>query len=91
MNHWSVTFLMTVITLYALFGDDVKIAYFTRAADETFNYITSAALLLFTLEITLNAISNENYFNSFYFYLDVISTISLITDISWVWDQIIGQ
>ena len=91
MNHWIVTMLMMLITLYALFGDDIKIACFEKSADVTFNYITTAALVLFTLEITLNAISEDNYLNSFYFWLDVISTISLLTDISWVWDAIIGQ
>ena len=91
MNHWSMTLAMTIVTLYALFGDDIKLAVFSKQEDVVFNYITSVALGLFTLEITLNALSQENYFNSFYFWLDVISTLSLITDISWIWNLIIGQ
>ena len=90
MNHWSVTLFMTIVTLYALFGDDIKIAAFTKNADEVFNYITLVALIFFTIEISLNALSQEGYFNSFYFWLDVISTLSLITDISWIWNAIIG-
>ena len=57
MNHWSVTLVMTIVTLYALFGDDIKLAFFTKPADEVFNIITTIALGLFTIEITLNAIS----------------------------------
>ena len=30
MNHWSVTLAMTLVTFYALFGDDLKIAVFTK-------------------------------------------------------------
>ena len=91
MNHWSVTTITTIITLYALFGDDCKLAFFPKSADFTFNLITTLVLVLFVVEITINALSQESYFNSFYFWLDVISTVSLITDITWIWDQITGQ
>ena len=91
MNHWAVTLTMTIVTVYALFGDDIRVAFFTKSEDTTFNIITCVALGLFTIEITLNALTQENYFNSFYFWLDVISTLSLITDISWIWNAMIGQ
>lgn len=91
MNHWTVTTVMTLVTIYALFGDDIKIAYFEKSADSTFDNLTFISLILFSIEITLNALSQENYFNSFYFWLDLISTISLITDISWIWTQIVGD
>ena len=91
MDHWTVTTTMMIVTLYALFGDDIKIAFFSKSADEIFNVITTLALALFVVEITLNALSQQNYFNSFYFWLDVISTISLITDITWIWYSIIGE
>ena len=91
MNHWTVTLTMTLVTLYALFGDDIKIAVFEKQDDVIFNYITTVVLSLFSIEITLNALSQENYLSSFYFWLDVISTISLITDISWIWNAIIGE
>ena len=80
MNHWTVTTVMTIVTLFALFGDDIKLAFYTKEVDDTFDDITFACLVLFTLEITLNAISQEGYFNSFYFWLDLISTLSLVTD-----------
>ena len=82
---------MTIVTLYALFGDDIKVAAFTKSEDIAFNYITTFALVVFSIEITINALVQDNYFNSFYFWLDIVSTISLITDISWIWDEIIGQ
>jgi len=91
MNHWSVTTIMTLVTLFALFGDDIKLAFFTKEVDSTFDNMTFVCLILFSLEITLNAISQVGYFNSFYFWLDVISTLSLITDISWIWVQIVGD
>lgn len=79
------------MTLYALFGDDCKLAFFAKSTDITFNVITLFVLFFFTIEIMINALTQENYFNSFYFWLDVISTLSLITDITWIWDEITGQ
>ena len=35
----------------------------------------------FTIEILLPSISKPNYFNSFFFYLDVLATMSLLLDI----------
>lgn len=81
---------MTIVTLFALFGDDVRLAFFTKEYDDAFNNLTMVALIMFCLEITINAICQEHYLNSFYFWLDIISTVSLITDISWIWDAIIG-
>ena len=48
---------MTFVTLFALFGDDIKLAAFTKEVDEVYDNITFVCLILFTLEITFNAIS----------------------------------
>jgi len=90
INHWAVTTTMTIVTVYALFGDDIRLAFFTKSADDTFFTLTFISLILFSLELTLNSIATPDYFNSFYFWLDLVSTISLITDIGWIWDAIVG-
>jgi hypothetical protein len=81
---------MAFVTVYALFGDDIRLAFFTKGADNYFFTLTSFSMVLFLLEIILSSIAIDGYFNSFYFWLDAISTVSLITDIGWVWDEIIG-
>lgn len=57
MNHWSVTTVMTIVTLFALFGDDIKLAFYTKEVDDTFDNIAFFCLIMFSVEITLNAIS----------------------------------
>lgn len=57
MNHWSVTLFTTIITLYALFGDDCKLAFFPKSADFSFNIITLIVLVVFVIEITINALT----------------------------------
>lgn len=81
---------MTIVTIYALFGDDIRLAFFTKEADDVFFAMTFVSMILFFVELVLSSIAKEDYFNSFYFWLDLVSTISLITDIGWIWDEIIG-
>lgn len=49
-----------------------------------------ACLIFFTLEVILASIAKKDYFIGFYFWLDIIATLSLIPDIGWFWDPIIG-
>ena len=90
---------MTVTTVYSLFGDDVRQIAFEITAgifakfnsiDDTFNYLNCIALALFGIEIIIASIVKEDYFNGFYFWLDFISTVSMITDIGWIMQGIMG-
>ena len=47
-------------------------------------------MALFAIELVLTSIAKPDYFNSFYYWLDVVSTLSLLTDIGWVWDELVG-
>lgn len=80
---------MTILTIYALFGDDVRL-FFSKDIDDFFYGVTSACLFFFTLEIILS-IMKKGYFCSFYFWLDTMATLSLISDIGWIWDPIVGN
>ena len=43
--------------------------------------ITIATLVVFTVEIALTCYGKPDYLNSFYFWLDIVATVSIITDI----------
>jgi len=45
----------------------------------------------FILEIILACVAKEGYIGSFYFWLDILSTISMITDIGWLMNLMIGN
>ena len=49
--------------------------------DIGFDVVTIICLFFFTVEIVLAIIVKEDYIWSFFFFLDAISTISLIFDI----------
>ena len=99
----SFGFFVTILTLYALFGDDTRVVIFyfktfqiafDKSADLVFDVITIISLFVFTAEITMSWIVKDDYkyriwiykyiqiiLYSFFFWLDVISTLSLILDI----------
>lgn len=82
--------LMTLITIYSLFFDDIRSVGVGMAYDNVFYGLSCAAMALFTFEIIISSYAKDYYFNSFFFWLDLISTITMITDIPWFWDPIIG-
>ena len=89
LNFWPVTTFMTVITIYALFADDLRVLFFEKPNDYIFYTVTSISLFFF-LELVLASLATDKYFLGFYFWLDLVATLSLITDIAWIYDPIVG-
>jgi hypothetical protein len=82
---------MTVITIYALYGDDLRLAFFRKPSDDIFFGLSALALFLFTVEFVVYNMGKPEYPFSFYFYLDLLAAISLIPDIGWLWDLLVGE
>jgi hypothetical protein len=81
---------MTIITIYALFGDDLRMLAFSKSADNGFYSISVVCLFCFMLELAVSCLVKRNYVFSFYFWLDLIATVSLIPDIGWIWNPMVG-
>lgn len=75
---------MTLIALYSLFSDDIRIASTDNSADLGFDIIHIILIFIFLFEIVLNWVSNEDYRYSFFFILDVISSLSILLDVSMI-------
>jgi len=54
-----------------------------KDGDPGFWIATIVCLILFSIEIVLSCIARPEYRNSFFFWLDFISTVSLLLDIGW--------
>lgn len=76
--------IITLLTIYALFGGDVKILATDNSADLGFDVISIICLIMFSIEIILAVIAKDDYLWSFFFWLDVVSTVSLILDITMI-------
>lgn len=54
----------------------------------------SIAFVLFTLEIFLGSVVVDDFKYSFFFYLDIVATLSIVSDINWMLDvlvMLVGQ
>jgi len=88
LDSWWYSVFMTLITIYALFFDDLRVIIFSSNEDDIFYFVTCLCFLIFSLEIVVSYLTNPNYAFSFFFWLDLFSTISLITDIGWVMEEV---
>ena len=50
--------------------------------------LLSIAFFLFTLEILVTSVVNDDYKYSFFFNLDIIATLSRVSDIPWMLDAV---
>jgi len=76
-----------IITIYALFFDDIKILAFDKANDDITNAVTLVCVITYVLELISLSIAQKGYFNSFYFWLDFVSTASMIPEVNWLWQE----
>lgn len=88
LDSMGFTIFISIITIYALFGDDTRVIFFTKAEDWYFYTGTIVCLAIFTLELLLSCYAKPDYLFSFFFYLDLVSTASLLFDIGWVSDVV---
>jgi len=79
-----ITVLMSLTTIFALFGDDLRLWFTTKEADPFFYGGLSLSFLLFSIEIMINSCVVDDFKYSFFFWLDMIATLSLIPDIGWI-------
>jgi hypothetical protein len=91
IDHNFIVILMTIVTAYSLFFDDIRVFALPKSVDETFYNITFISMMLFAIEISIATYAKDDYIGSFFFWLDIISTVTMIPDIPWIWDPILGE
>jgi len=91
LENFIVVGFMSLVTTYTLFFDDIRAAAFDKKSDTFFWGVTLGCLILFLAEIILSSISKQVYFLTFFFWLDLVSTISMIPDIGFIWNAMIGE
>ena len=75
---------MTIITFYALFGDDLRFIFLPNTVDDYWYGMTSFSCISFSLEIMVACYAKLEYPCSFFFWLDTVSTASMVFDIGWI-------
>lgn len=81
----------TLLTIYALFGDDMRLMFSSKKEDPYFDIITWTAMAAFSIEIVAFSGGKPEYPFAFFFWLDIIATITLILDITTVSETLFGD
>lgn len=99
------TVFMTILTLLVLFLDDIRVAAMPPEADHPIIIFTYIAFVCFAIELSkavhdgksegmclgLNSLSKPKFFLGFYFWLDLVSTLSLLGDIPEFMELVTGE
>ena len=75
------------LTLLCLYLHDLCYAAFPSSADDAVSGILLFTFIFFSLELLLQCVCRRNYAGSFFFFMDLIGTVSLIFDISFIVNQ----
>lgn len=93
----SVDDIMMVMTLFVLFGDNIKLLAASIELDDGFQIANSICMFFFIIEFLANTWTKtkfitfypfvyNGYLFSFFWYLDIVSIVSMWFDISWIAD-----
>mmetsp|Transcript_76970 Transcript_76970/g.120298 ORF Transcript_76970/g.120298 Transcript_76970/m.120298 type:complete len:963 (+) Transcript_76970:85-2973(+) len=83
--------ISTLLTIYALFGDDMRLLFTSKPADDIFDIVTIVAMSVFGLEIIFFSGGKPDYLFGFFFWLDIISTVTLVLDITTINEELFGD
>lgn len=82
---------MTVVTIYTLFFDDVRVVLFKKKWDNVFFSLSFISMIVFAGEFIISCITLDGYFLTFFFFLDLLSIITMVPDVGWLWELIVGE
>jgi hypothetical protein len=82
---------MAAVTLFALFGDDFRLWFTTMKADVYIDAALIFSLIAFTVEILVNSCVVDDFKYSFFFWLDIIATVSICVDVTLISNLIVSM
>eukprot|EP01043_Picozoa_sp_COSAG02_P020901 COSAG02_NODE_1044_length_15004_cov_106.824287_7_plen_759_part_01 len=87
----STQLLLMFLTIYALFGDDLRLLILPKSGDAVCSMIVFGIFLIFSFEWAAQCMFKPDYPYSLFFWLDLLATASLVTDIIFLSDWIFGE
>lgn len=83
--------ILMILTLIALFGDDVRLLILPKEADSIASHITFVIFLIFSLEWIFQCLFKPGYVLSLFWGLDLLATVSLLADVIFIYEAIFGE
>ena len=85
LDHWAVQGVLGLALFVTLFLPDLWVIINAHNEwDILLNLVLILFFVVFTLEIFLTSFAREEYWLSAFFWMDIIGTLSIIIDLTWV-------
>lgn len=81
-NNVTQLFILS-LTIYTLFSEDYQVLTSGKELDTYYDLCTTACMFVFFLEILIFCFIKEVYLNSYAFWFDVLSLITLVQNVDW--------
>lgn len=81
MTHSTYELFMTILTLFILYADDIRILIADKESDSIFYMLLTICVSLFLMEIILFTLVRKDYIFSFFFWMDIIATLTSLLEI----------
>lgn len=82
--------VMMIMNTFILFISDIQNGWLPHDCDRPIELIQTIIFSIYCLEIIITSLCKDTYVNSFFFWLDILSTIYIIQDISFILYPIAG-
>ena len=80
IDHKITELFMFLLTVWALLMADFSAAALDKEADFGIACVSFFVMVVFFVEVCLRAYAQKGYFKSFFFYLDLVATFTIIMD-----------
>jgi len=88
-EHIIMQIFIILLSIFSLFHEDIKILSLPKTVDYPFHHVNEFIFFFFLTEFLVFILAQKNFIGSFYFYLDIVSLISLLPEVHLIWDQIL--
>ena len=90
LDSYPVLVSLAILTAYAAISDDLRILATDKTADMYFFICAFGCFVVFGADLVLSWIFKPDYRCSFYSLFDLLSAVSMLLDIGWLWDLALG-
>lgn len=88
LEDYRVIAFTTLLTLWVLVCDDVRLLVTEKPADLFFNIALGVCIIVFFVEMWATVLARQDYFLGFFFWLDFGSVFTLVLDLPLVQDYV---
>lgn len=84
IDHNAELLIMSILTIFCLFAPDFQHILISMRYDDIFNSCYIFIFTVFMLEFLISIWVKPSYANSFFFWIDLLATLSMLLEADWI-------